>query len=55
MVIRDEKHSQSEVRFFCFGMVNGRVLTVRFTVRDSIRIIGAAYWRQGRKIYEANN
>jgi len=29
-------------------------LTVRFTYRGSvIRIIGAGYWRKGRKIYES--
>ena len=32
------------------------VLTVRFTYRDSkIRIIGAGYWRKGKKIYEKEN
>jgi hypothetical protein len=28
-------------------------MTVRFIVRGSkVRIIGAGYWREGRKIYE---
>ena len=49
-------HSDNESRFYCFGDVAGAVLTVRFTYRDAvIRIIGAGYWRQGRKIYETKN
>ncbi|MFA4836850.1 MAG: BrnT family toxin [Dehalococcoidia bacterium] len=47
------KHSQEEKRYFCFGKVGKLVLTVRFTVRgETIRIIGAGYWREGRKVYE---
>jgi uncharacterized protein len=50
------KHSAKEVRFFCFGMVDGMVLTARFTLRgEKIRIIGAGYWRKGRKCYEEKN
>ena len=38
---------------YCFGRVGYGVLTVRFTYRDGIiRIIGAGYWRRGKKIYE---
>ncbi len=49
----DEDHSQIEKRYFCFSNVNNRIMTVRFTYRGSIfRIIGAGYWRKGRKIYE---
>ena len=49
----DSKHSQEENRFFCFGKVAERILTVRFTYRDgAIRIIGAGYWRKGKAIYE---
>ena len=50
----DHKHSTSEeTRYFCFGKVGERVLTVRFTYRaDNIRIFGAGYWREGRKRYE---
>lgn len=49
----DTAHSQHERRYFCFGRVDGKVLTVRFTYRAGvIRIIGAGYWRQGRKWYE---
>ncbi len=51
MLARDETHSQSEERFFCFGKVDGGVLTVRFTYRAAvIRIIGAGYWRKGKTI-----
>ena len=47
------KHSGVEMRYYCLGLVGGRVLTVRFTIRGSkVRIIGAGYWREGRKIYE---
>jgi len=31
-------------------------MTVRFTSRESaIRIIGAGYWRKGKRIYEREN
>ena len=53
VIARDEAHSQTEERFYCFGEVDGGVLTVRFTYRASvIRIIGAGYWRKGKAIYE---
>ena len=50
----DGKHSTAEeTRYFCFGKIEGRVLTVRFTYRKgNIRIFGAGYWREGRKRYE---
>ena len=50
---RDEKHSTpSEKRYFCYGKVGERVLTVRFTIREQvIRIFGAGYWREGREYY----
>ena len=45
-----------ERRYFCFGLVDGGVMTVRFTWRgDVIRIFGAGYWRKGRRIYEEQN
>lgn len=51
----DAKHSREEERYFCLGKVNNRILTVRFTLRSQkIRIIGAGYWRKGRKYYEEN-
>lgn len=32
------------------------ILTVRFIYRENnIRIIGAGYWRKGKKIYEEKN
>jgi uncharacterized DUF497 family protein len=53
---KDITHSQTEERFYCFGEVDGGVLTVRFTYRASvIRIIGAGYWRKGKVIYEREN
>jgi uncharacterized DUF497 family protein len=52
----DKAHSQNETRYFCFGKVNQQVMTVRFTYRQkTIRIIGAGYWRKGRKKYEEKN
>ena len=52
-ILHDSRHSREEERFFCFGKVAGKVLTVRFTYRGSdIRIIGAGYWRKGEIIYE---
>lgn len=56
VIARDLTHSQSEDRFYCFGLVRGGVLTVRFTYRNSVvRIIGAGYWRKGKVIYEREN
>lgn len=56
VIARDLEHSQTEERFYCFGMVEGGVLTVRFTYRDEvIRITGAGYWRRGKAIYEQEN
>jgi len=53
VIAEDLTHSQSEKRYYCFGIVQGKVLTVRFTYRNKkIRIIGAGYWRQGKKTYE---
>ena len=50
----DAKHSTvKETRYFCFGMVEEKVMTVRFTMRaEKIRIFGAGYWREGRRRYE---
>ncbi len=56
IIAKNESHSQFEERFYCFGEVNGGILTVRFTYHASvIRIIGAGYWRKGRAIYEREN
>ena len=52
----DSKHSGQEERFFCVGKVDTRILTVRFTYRkNKIRILGAGYWRKGRRLYEEKN
>jgi len=49
----DEVHSQDEDRYFAVGVVDNRILTVRFTYRDHlIRIFGAGYWRNGKELYE---
>ncbi len=56
VIIEDLDHGGDEERFFCFGKVKGGVMTVRFTMRGGlIRIIGAGYWRKGKKIYEKEN
>lgn len=56
VIAEDLSHSSGEKRYYCFGRVEGGVLTVRFTYRDNIiRIFGAGYWRRGKKIYEREN
>jgi len=57
IIAEDCFHSSTqEKRYFCFGKVDEEIITVRFTIRDNkIRIIGAGYWRKGRKIYEEEN
>lgn len=56
VIAEDIAHSNNEKRFYCIGRVQGGVLTVRFTYRgNKIRIIGAGYWRKGKKIYEKQN
>ena len=56
VIAEDLNHSQNEKRYYCFGKLEGKVITVRFTYRGNvIRIIGAGYWRKGRKIYENQN
>lgn len=53
---KDSKHSGIENRFYCIGMVDAKVITVRFVFRQGqIRIFGAAYWRKGVTYYEAQN
>jgi uncharacterized DUF497 family protein len=55
VIARDASHSHSEQRYYCFGRVDNGILTVRFTRRSEIiRIIGAGYWRRGKRIYEEN-
>ena len=56
LTLFDEGHSHSEDRYFCIGNVNGGILTVRFVIRNAvIRIIGAGYWRGGKRRYEERN
>ncbi len=56
VIAKDVSHSQTEDRYYCFGEVEGGVVTVRFTYRASvIRIIGAGYWRKGKATYEREN
>ena len=57
IIAEDLDHStEKEKRYFCFGEVDGEVVTVRFTWRENrIRIFGAGYWRKGKKIYEEEN
>ena len=56
VIAKDLTHSKAEKRFYVFGKVKGGVLTVRFTYRNnSIRIIGAGYWRKEKNIYEKQN
>ena len=56
IIAQDLSHSKTEERFYCFGKVQGGVLTVRFTYRGRvIRIIGAGYWRKGKEVYETEN
>ena len=47
VIARDLEHSRREPRFYCFGRVADGI--------NVIRIIGAGYWRKGRKLYEAHS
>jgi len=52
----DDKHSNAEKRFFCIGNDGDGIVTVRFTIRArNVRILGAGYWRRGRRMYEEKN
>ena len=57
VIAEDLDHSmKNEKRYFCIGKVDSEIVTIRFTIRsDKIRIIGAGYWRKGKKIYEKEN
>lgn len=56
VIAEDLEHSDTEARYYCFGALGDGILTVRFTYRDGvIRIIGAGYWRKGKRIYEQAN
>ena len=56
VIAQDLAHSATEERYYCFGVASGGVMTVRFTYRGGmIRLIGAGYWRKGKRIYEKAN
>lgn len=57
VIAEDLSRSRTEERgYYCFGRTGQGILTVRFTWRDGIiRIIGAGYWRRGKRIYEQQN
>lgn len=56
VIAKDLGHSEEEERLYCFGRIGNGIATVRFTYRsDVIRIIGAGYWRKGKRIYESEN
>jgi len=56
LIIKDDKHSSQEDRYFCIGKTGKGILTVRFTMRGAaIRLIGAGYWREGKVRYEEEN
>lgn len=52
----DAAHSGEEPRLLCIGRTERGILSIRFTYRgETIRIIGAGYWRKGRRTYEKEN
>lgn len=56
VIAEDTAHSHHEKRYYCFGRVTKEIMTVRFTYRGGmIRIIGAGFWREGKKIYAQEN
>ena len=56
IIARDLVQSGNEDRYYCFGRIGESILTVRFAYRnETIRIIGAGYWRKGKRIYEREN
>ncbi len=56
VIAEDLAHGSTERRHYWIGQVGEGIMTVRFTYRESvIRIIGAGYWRKGKRIYEREN
>ena len=53
LILRDKRHStRDENRYYCVGRIRGGIVTVRFVYRqDKIRIFGAGFWRQYRRLY----
>ncbi len=53
IIVKDLAHSKFEQRYYCLGKIDKGILTVRFTYLEGrIRIIGAGFWRKGRRRYE---
>ena len=56
LIAKDEAQSKTEERLFCIGKIDNKIITARFTYRnEKIRILGAGFWRKGRKAYEKEN
>lgn len=56
VITEDTKHSGVEKRMYCIGKIATGIVIVRYTVRNrSIRIFGAGYWRQAKKMYYEKN
>ena len=56
VILPDLGHSRTEPRWHCLGRVGDSILTVRFTERKGrVRLIGAGYWRKGKRLYETQN
>ncbi len=56
IILEDLSHGENETRYYCLGNAVGGILTVRFAYRKKkIGIIGAGFWRKGKKIYEEEN
>ncbi|CAN5459500.1 hypothetical protein BH20VER3_BH20VER3_00610 [soil metagenome] len=56
LVFADASHSGDEPRLLCLGRTARGILSVRYTRRGAaVRLIGAGYWRKGRKMYEKEN
>ena len=56
VILLDVGHRQHEPRWYCLGRIGDAILTVRFAKRGSrVRIIGAGYWRKGKRLYETQN
>jgi uncharacterized DUF497 family protein len=56
IIFTDDKNSRFEDRYFCIGESSYGIITVRFTMRgNQVRIIGAGYWRKGKRLYEEKN
>ena len=58
VIAENKEYSQDEKRYYCIGLdkEDEGILTVRFTYpSERIRIIGAGYWRKGKKLYEQEN